>query len=66
MFKIMINNSKYRAMEVQLFAMKFIEALKNVLYRVLQNWLSALNVVLQTCCMVGHDSTKCSFDIFEE
>ena len=51
-----INISKYRAMEVQLFAMKIKEGSTIVLYRMLQNGLSALYVVLQICCIVCHDN----------
>ena len=59
-----IDISKYRAMEVQLFAMKIIEGSKIVLYRVLQNWLSTLYVVLQTRCIVCHVNIIMGFRYF--
>ena len=35
---------------------EIIEGSKIVLHRVLQNWLSALDVVLQACCIVCYDN----------
>ena len=59
-----INISKYRAMQVQLIAMEIIEGSKIVLHRVLQNRLSALDVVLQACCIVCYDNIIKGFRCF--
>ena len=44
--------------------MKIIEGSKIVLHRVLQKWLSALYVVLQTCCIVCYDNFIKEFRYF--
>ena len=50
-------------MEVQLFAMKFIEGLKKCFVSCVAKTdyiVSALHVVLRTCCMVCHDNNRVS------